>query len=156
MGKQGVVCVVVAGLGASGLAACGSSPSEQATTSTTAIAPAAAVAAGTYTPSGASGELHYLITVRSAENTEFDGSVKFIYQDGKTMSVFDFNAHVTGRSAVATPSNVATTGSGTKTVSSVPTTLRIQVGADKLTLEGCQAYLPVAQSSDACTFARSS
>ncbi len=155
MGKQGVVWVVVVGLGAFGLAVCGSSPSDQATTSTTAIAPAAAVATGTYAPSGASGEPHYVVSVSSAENTEFDGSVKFIYQDGKTTSVFDFNAHVTGQIAEATPSNVATTGSGTKTVSSVPTTLRIQVGADKLTLEGCQAYLPETQSSDACTFVRS-
>lgn len=155
MGKQRLVWVLVVGLGACGLSVCGSSPSNQATTSTTAIAPAAAVATGTYSPSGSSGEPHYVVTVSSAENTDFDGSVKFIYQDGKTTSVFDFNAHVTGQSAEATPSDVATTGSGTKTVSSVPSTLRIQVGADKLTLVGCQAYMPETQTSDACTFVRS-
>ena len=101
---------------------------------------------------GASGKPHYAITIRSAENTEFDGAMNFVYQDGTTSHVFDFSGTVTGQNAVATPTNVAAPGSATRTVSSVPNSLRIDVGNDSLTFEGCQAYLPLVSSSSACTF----
>jgi hypothetical protein len=103
-------------------------------------------------PAGASGKPHYAITISSAESTEFDGAMSFVYQDGTTSRVFDFSGNVTGQSAVATPTNVGAPGSATQTVSSVPNSLRIDVGADTLTFEGCQAYLPLANSSSACTF----
>ena len=125
---------------------------EFVSTSTTAIAPAAALATGTYAPAGASGTPHYVITISSAENTEFDGAMHFVYQDGTTSHVFDFSGKVMGQSAMATPTNVAAPGSGTQTVSSVPDALRIDIGADTLTFEGCQAYLPLVRSLRACTF----
>ena len=59
---------------------------------------------------------------------------------------------VSGQSATATASDVAT-GSSTKTVSAVPSSLQIGVGPDTLTLEGCEAYLPQAPSPADCTFA---
>ena len=62
------------------------------------------------------------------------------------------SGQVTGQSAVVTPSNVAASASGTQTVSSVPDSLRISIGADSLTFEGCQAFLPVVTSSSACRF----
>ncbi len=139
-------------VGALGLAACGSSSSSQPATSTTAIAPAAAVATGTYAPAGTSGTPHYLITISSAENTQFDGAVNFVYQDGTTSHVLDFRGTVAGQSAAATPTNVAAPGSATQTVSSVPNALRIGIGVDTLTFEGCQAYLPLVHSPTACTF----
>lgn len=157
MGKQRAVWAVAIVAGALGLAACGSSSpgssSTSTTTSTTDIAPAAALATGTYAPAGASGTPHYVVTISSAENTDFGGAMNFVYQDGKTSLVFDFSGTVTGPRAVATPTNVAATGSGTQTVSSVPDSLRVDVGADTLTFEGCQAYLPQVHSPSGCTFA---
>jgi len=78
--------------------------------------------------------------------------MSFVYQDGTTSHVFDFSGKVTGQSAVATPSNVAAAGSGAQTVSSVPNSLRIDIGVDTLTFEGRQAYLPVLHSSSGCMF----
>lgn len=152
MGKQGAAWVVTIVVGAFGLAACGSSPSSSPATSTTAIAPAAALGTGTYTPAGASGTPHYVITISSAKNTAFNGVMDFVYQDGKTSHVFDFSGTVTGQRATATPTNVAVPGSATQTVSSVPSDLRITIGSDNLTFEGCQTYLPFVQSPAACTF----
>jgi hypothetical protein len=152
MAKQGACWAAVAVIAALGLAACGSSSPSSSTTSTTAIAPAAALATGNYVPAGASGTPHYVITISTAKSTAFDGVVNFVYQDGTTSRVFDFSGTVTGQSAEATPTNVAASGSGTQTVSSVPNALRIDVGSDALTFEGCQAYLPQVQSSSACTF----
>jgi hypothetical protein len=152
MGKHGAFRAAALVVGALGLAACGSSSPGSSTTSTTAIAPAAALATGTYAPAGTSGTPHYVITISSAKSTEFDGAMNFVYQDGTTSRVFDFSGTVAGQSAMATPTNVAAPGSATQTVSSVPTALRIDVGADALTFEGCQAYLPQAHSSSACTF----
>jgi hypothetical protein len=139
-------------MGAVGLAACSSSPSNSSsTTSSTAIAPASALATGTYVPAGSSGTPHYVVTISSANGTGFRGVMTFAYQDGTTSHVLDFSGTVAGESATATASNVAT-GSTTKTVSSVPSTLQLGVGADTLTFEGCQAYLPEAMSETACTF----
>lgn len=108
---------------------------------------------GTYAPAGASGTPHYVITISSAENTSFVGSVSFVYQDGTTSHVFDFSGNVTGQSATATPTHVVAPGSGTQTASSVPNSLQIDLGADTLTFVGCRAYLPQAHTSNACTFA---
>jgi hypothetical protein len=152
MGQRRALWAVAIVMGAFGLAACGSSLPSSSPTSTTAIAPAAALATGSYAPAGASGKPHYVITISSAESTEFKGAVSFLYQDGTTSHVFDFNGTVTGQNAVATPSNVAAPGSATQTVSSVPNSLRMSVGADTLTLDGCQAYLPQVISASACTF----
>ena len=100
MGKQRAVWAVAIVAGALGLAACGSSSpgssSTSTTTSTTDIAPAAALATGTYAPAGASGTPHYVVTISSAENTDFGGAMNFVYQDGKTSLVFDFSGTVTG------------------------------------------------------------
>ena len=152
MRRHGAVWAVVIVIGAVGLAACGSSAPSSSVTTTTAIAPAAALATGTYAPAGASGQPHYVITISSAENTQFEGAMNFVYQDGTTSHVFDFSGKVTGQNAVATPTNVAAPGSATRTVSSVPNSLQIDVGNDSLTFEGCQAYLPQVTSSIACTF----
>ena len=152
MKRHGAAWAVAIVVAAFGLAACGSSSPNSSVTTTAAIAPASALATGTYAPAGASGKPHYAITIRSAENTEFDGAMNFVYQDGTTSHVFDFSGTVTGQNAVATPTNVAAPGSATRTVSSVPNSLRIDVGNDSLTFEGCQAYLPLVSSSSACTF----
>ena len=120
MRRHGAVWAVVIVIGAVGLAACGSSSPSSSVTTTTAIAPAAALATGTYAPAGASGQPHYVITISSAENTQFEGAMNFVYQDGTTSHVFDFSGKVTGQNAVATPTNVAAPGSATRTVSSVP------------------------------------
>ncbi len=152
MGKQGAVWAVAIMVGAFGLAACGSSSSSSSATSTTAVAPAAALAEGTYAPAGASGKPHYIVMISSAEGTEFDGAMNFVYQDGTTSHVFDFSGKVTGQSAMAVPTDVTAPGSATQTVSSVPNALRIDIGADMLTFEGCQAYLLLVNSSSACTF----
>jgi hypothetical protein len=56
MGKQSAVWAVATVVGAFGLAACGSSSPSSSPTSTTAIAPAAALATGTYAPAAASGK----------------------------------------------------------------------------------------------------
>lgn len=93
-----------------------------------------------------------VITIRSAESMEFDGDLNFVHQDGTTSHVFDFTGTVAGQSAVATPTNVAAPGSATQTISSVPNPLRIDIGADTLTFEGCQVYLPLVHSSSSCTF----
>jgi hypothetical protein len=155
MGKHGAFWAAALVVGALGLAACGSSSPGSSTTSTTAIAPAAALATGTYAPAGTSGTPHYVITISSAKSTEFDGAMNFVYQDGTTSHAFDFSGKVTGQSAVATPTNVAAPGSATQIVSTVPNTLRIDIGADALAFEGCRAYLPQVHSSSACTFTRS-
>ena len=138
------------------LSACGSSsPSSSSTTSTTAIAPAAALATGTYEPAGSSGVPHYVIEISSANGTAFAGTMKFVYQDGTSSRVFDFSGTVTGQSASARPTDVAKSNSGPQTVSTVPSSLQITVGSDVLTFEGCQSYLPEAQSTSACTFSQS-
>jgi hypothetical protein len=152
MRKQAVIWAAAMAAGALGLAACGSSPSSSSTTTTTAIAPAAALATGTYASAGAAGTPHYTVTIDSAQGTRFDGSVHFVYQDGTTSHVFDFSGAVSGETAVATPTNVVAAGSSTQTASSVPTTIRIDVGTDSLTVEGCQSYLVQTQSASACTF----
>jgi hypothetical protein len=154
MGTRGAVWAVAAMTGALGLAACGSSPSPSSspTTSSTAIAPASALATGTYVPAGASGTPHYFVTVGSANTTAFTGAMNFEYQDGRTAQLFDFSGTVTGLSATARSSNVAHSSSTPKTVSSVPATLRMGVGAGTLTFVGCRAYLPLTQSAGACTF----
>lgn len=139
-------------VGALGLAACGSSPSTPSTTSSTDIAPAAALATGTYKPADVSGDPHYVVTIRSANGTEFEGAMTFVYQDGTTSHVLNFSGRVTGQSATATPTDVAAPDSATQTVSSLPNVLRIGVGADQLTFEGCQHYLPLVNSQSACTF----
>jgi hypothetical protein len=152
MRRQHAVWAVAIVMGALGLAACSSSPSNSsATTTSTAIAPASALATGTYVPADSSGTPHYVVTISSANGTGFRGVVTFAYQDGTTSHVLDFSGNVTGQSATATPSDVAT-GSTTKTASSVPSSLQIGVGNDTLTFEGCQAYLPQALSPAACTF----
>jgi hypothetical protein len=138
-----------------GLTACGSSPSTSSGTSTTDIAPAAALAKGTYVPAGASGTPHYVLTIESANGTQFEGALRFVYQDGTTSHVLDFSGKASGETALVTPKSVATSSSGTQTVSSVPATIRISIGADTLTLEGCQTYLPQALSAAACTFTQS-
>lgn len=147
-----VVAIVTSALG---LAACGSSAPSSSTTSTTAIAPAAALATGTYAPAGSTGMPHYTVTISSANGTAFSGTMKFVYQDGRTSRVFDFRGTVTGQSATLRPTNVAAANSATKTASSVPSSLRISVGADTLTFGQCQSYLPQAQSTSVCTFVRS-
>ena len=120
MGKQAAVWAIAIVVGALGLAACGSSSPSSTTTTTTVIAPASALATGAYAPAGASGTPHYVLTISSAENTSFGGAMNFVYQDGKTSVVFDFSGKVTGQRTVATPTKVATSGSGTQTVSRVP------------------------------------
>jgi hypothetical protein len=137
------------------LAACGSSsPSatNATTTSTSAIAPAAALATGTYAPTASSGTPHYVVAITSANGTAFDGTMKFVYQDGTTSHVLNFSGTVTGQSATAKPTDVAASVSATKTVSSVPASLQIAVGSGVLTFEGCQSYLPEALAATACSF----
>jgi hypothetical protein len=154
MGWRRTLWAGAAALGAVGLAACGSSassPTTSTSTSTTAIAPAAALATGTYVPAGAAGTPHYLVTIDSANGTAFRGHMDFVYQDGRTAHVFDFSGTVSGQSAAATTANAAT-GSAAATVSSLPATLHIGVGSGILTFEGCEAYLPFAHSADACAF----
>jgi hypothetical protein len=141
--------------GAFVLAACGSSSPSSPTTSTTAIAPAAALATGSYAPAGSDGTPHYVVDITSAQGTRFSGNMTFLFQDGRTSREFDFSGAVTGQSATATPTSVATSNSEPKTVSSVPSSLRISVGPDMLTFEDCQTYLPEAQSAGACTFSQS-
>jgi hypothetical protein len=157
MGKPGAIWAVALVMGALGLAACGSSPSpSSSTTSSTAIAPASALGTGTYAPADASGTPHYVVTIRSADGTAFSGAMTFEYQDGTTSRVFDFSGTVTGQTARARPTDVAASTSSPKTVSSVPGSLRIDVGGDMLTFAGCQSYLPLASSASACTFSASS
>jgi ribosomal protein L31 len=155
MRRQSAVWALAIVTAALALAACGSSSPSSSTTSKTAIAPAAALATGTYAPTGSSGTPHYVIDISSANGTAFNGTMKFVYQDGTTSRVFDFSGTVTGQSATAKPTNVAAPGSATKTVSSVPSSLQIAVGSDALTFEGCQSYLPEALSASACTFNQS-
>lgn len=134
------------------LAACSSSPSNSSSSTTsTAIAPASALATGTYVPADSSGTPHYVVKITSANGTAFRGAMTFVYQDGTTSHVLDFSGTVTGRNATATPSDVAT-NSTTKTVSSVPSSLQIGIDNASLTFEGCQAYLPQALSAANCTF----
>jgi hypothetical protein len=152
MGKQRAVWAVVIIVGGFVLAACGSSSPTSSGTTTTAIAPAAALATGTYVPTGSSGQPHYVITIASATDTQFQGTMKFVYQDGTSSRVFDFSGNVSGESATATPTNVAASDSATETVSSVPAMLQIAVGSDMLTFKGCKAYLVQVQTSSACTF----
>lgn len=153
MTKRAASWAVAIVAGSFALAACGSTSSTPSTTSTTAIAPAAALATGTYAPTGSSGTPHYVIEVSSAEGTAFKGTMKFVYQDGTTTRVFDFSGTVSGQTATATASKVAPPGSTPKTVSSsLPDPLRIGVGSDVLTFQGCQSYLPEAQSPSACAF----
>jgi hypothetical protein len=158
MGTRAVCWTVAIVTGALALSACGSSSpssSTASTTTTTAIAPAAALATGTYVPPGSSGVPHYVVEINSANGTAFDGTMKFVFQDGRTSRVFDFSGTVTGQSATARPADVATSNSGPQIVSTVPSTLRIAVGSNILTFEGCQSYLPEVQSSSACTFSQS-
>jgi hypothetical protein len=152
MAKQRAVWAVVIVVGAFVLAACGSSSPTSSGTTTTAIAPAAALATGTYAPTGSSGQPHYEITIASASNTQFHGAMNFVYQDGTRSRVFDFSGNVSGQSATATPTNVTASGSATETVSSVPAMLQIAVGSDTLTFTGCKSYLVQVQASSACTF----
>jgi len=167
MGMPGAAWAVGIVVGAVALASCGSSSSgppspstavsasTPTSTSSTDIAPAAALATGAYTSAGSTGKPHYVVAIGAAESTEFVGTLTFVYQDGTTSPVFDFSGQVAGQHATATPNKVAPPGSGTKTVSSVPPSLQIAVGADTLTFEGCEAYLPQVRSSRACTFVRS-
>jgi hypothetical protein len=162
MRKQAAVWAVAIVAGALTLAACGSSsPSSTTTTtastgSTTAIAPAAALATGTYAPTGSSGTPHYAVEISKADGTAFSGTMSFVYQDGKTSRVFDFSGTVSGQSATATATNEASAGATPKIVSApVPSPLAITVGSDTLTFEGCQSYLPQAPSASACTFSQS-
>ena len=155
MRRRAAVWVLAMVTSALALAACGSSSPTSSTTSTTAIAPAAALATGIYAPTGSSGTPHYVIEITSANGTAFDGTMKFVYQDGTTSRVFDFSGTVTGQSATAKATTVAGSDSAPKTVSSVPTSLQIAVGSGVLTFEGCQSYLPEAQSASACAFSQS-
>lgn len=138
--------------GAIGLAACSSSPSSSPSTSTTAIAPAAALATGSYLPPGAGGTPHYVVKVDSAHGAAFRGVMSFVYQDGTSSRAFDLSGIVSGQRATAMPSNLAATGSGTPIVSSVPASIQIGIASDVLTFNGCQVYLPQVQSASGCRF----
>jgi hypothetical protein len=155
LAKKGMVWAAVLGVSTVVLAACGSSPSSSPPTSTTAIAPAAALATGSYVPPGASGTPHYVVTIGSAQGNEFGGTLNFVYQDGTSSRVFNFSGTVTGQKATATPTDVAESGSGPKTVSTVPVSLRIDVAPETLTFTGCQGYLPEVRTPSACTFTMS-
>src|SRR5580658_5978504 len=152
MTKQSAVWATAIVTSALGLAACGTSSPSSSTTTSTAIAPASALATGSYALAGSSGTPHYIVEISTADGTAFSGAMRFVYQDGTTSHVFDFSGTVTGQSATARPTNVAASNSATKTVSSVPSSLGIAVGPDELTFEGCQSYLPQAQSTSACSF----
>jgi hypothetical protein len=155
LARKGIVWAAGFGVSAVVLAACGSSPSSSPPTSTTAIAPAAALATGSYVPAGASGTPHYVVTIGSAQGNEFGGTLNFVYQDGTSSRVFNFSGTVNGQRATATPTDVAESGSGPKTVSSVPDSLRIDIAPETLTLAGCQAYLPEDRAPSDCTFTMS-
>jgi hypothetical protein len=155
MSKHATALILATMVGAVMLAACGSSSPSPSTSSTTAIAPAAALATGTYTPAGSVGTPHYIVKVTSAHGTTFSGNVTFLFQDGKTSRVFDFSGTVSSQNATARPTDVAASDSEPKIVGSVPGSLHISVGADVLTFEGCQSYLPETVSASACIFSQS-
>jgi hypothetical protein len=144
--------VLVAALGA----ACGNSGSSSSSTSTNpsttmstvpTTAPSSSVpggslpATGTYAD-GAAGTPHYTLDVTAASGSTISGSLAFVYQDGRTQTVWTFTgtAHDGNASLTTSP--------GGKTISATYTTSTI-------VLASCTAYLQYAQNDSQCTFVRS-
>jgi hypothetical protein len=93
---------------------------------------------GTYTD-GPQGTPHYTLVLTTSSATSLAGSVNFIFQDGRTQTVFTFSG---------TPStgNASLTTSSGKTVSATYT-------SSSITLASCTTYLQYAANDSECTFA---
>lgn len=124
----------------------GSTPPPGGATSTTTAtsAPMPTVApvgnlppVGTYAD-GPQGTPHYTLVLTTSSATSLVGSVNFIFQDGRTETVFTF----TGTPGAGHTSLTTSTG---KTVSASYT-------ATSITLVSCNTYLQYAASDSECTF----
>jgi hypothetical protein len=143
------------------LAACGSGTPETATSPSTApttppsttgsapgataatTAPSSLPAAGTYAD-GATDVPHYVLVLSVGPGAALDGTLNFVYQDGRTATQFTFTG---------------TAGAGTATLTSHgggPGPMSATWSAGKFVLSGCTAYLQYAMSAAACTFSTGS
>jgi len=112
-----------------------SAPSSTTTASTGGLPPP-----GTYAD-GPRGTPHYTLDLTTSSAAAIAGSVEFVFQDGRTQTVFTFTG------TPGTGQAVLTTSSG-KTVSATYTT-------SSITLASCTAYLQYATDNGQCTFSRS-
>jgi hypothetical protein len=137
-------------------AACSTSGSSSASTATTTsssmpVSPTTApsTTAGGVVPAtgvyadGATGTPHYLLDVTAVSGSTMSGTLEFVFQDGRTQTVWTFTGTVHDGSATLT------TSPGGKTISLTYTT-------SSIVLASCTAYLQYAQSDSQCTFTRSS
>src|SRR4051794_29377471 len=94
--------------------------------------------AGTYAD-GAQGVPHYFLTVVYSQPTSVSGLVGFVFQDGKTSTVFTFTGTLRA-------------GSGTLSTQGGPATISVTYGATSIEFAQCMTYLQYAQSNTACNF----
>ncbi len=94
------------------------------------------VPVGSYA-NGSTSVPHYVLVVTTSTSSQFDGSVSFVYQDGRTSEVFSF---------AATP----TTSAFPLRASNPTVHATADISGSTVTLPGCQAYLTY--SGGNCTF----
>ncbi|MHB8429991.1 MAG: hypothetical protein ACYDDZ_05605 [Acidimicrobiales bacterium] len=120
------------------------------TTSTTPTVPPPPVTAVPVTPNsggptvpvgsyanGSTSVPHYVLAVTTSTSSQFDGSVSFVYQDGRRSEVFSFTATPTTSAFPLRASNPTVHATA-------------DISGSTVTLPGCQAYLTY--SGGNCTF----
>lgn len=116
------------------------SPATSTSSPTSTSAPSGpTVPVGGYTDA-TTGVPHYLLTVTASSPSNFAGTVTFVYQDGKTSTVFTFDT---------TPASSAFPLHGTGPGSSATAA----ISGTTITLPNCQTYLTYARQPTSCTFA---
>jgi hypothetical protein len=121
-------------------------PQSQIPTTTTSAASATGAAAllapGDYLD--ASGAVpHYLLAIAPSAPGTLQGTLTFVFQDGKQSQVFTFTASP-GTSAGSAPFPLVTSPGTTHATATIT--------AGTLTLPGCQSYLNYALSASQCAF----
>ncbi|MHB8497250.1 MAG: hypothetical protein ACYDES_04510 [Acidimicrobiales bacterium] len=94
------------------------------------------VPVGSYA-NGSTSVPHYVLAVTTSTSSQFDGSVSFVYQDGRRSEVFSFTATPTTSAFPLRASNPTVHATA-------------DISGSTVTLPGCQAYLTY--SGGNCTF----
>lgn len=129
------------------------SSSTSAPAGTTTTAPGGGIlATGTYV-AGSPGTPHYVVRVTSAAPDAVAGSVQFVYQDGRTVTVLTFTGTTAGPVATLRPTATTRIGnSGRQRTASLPPSVTATLGRGSLVLQGCTGFLTFATTASDCAF----
>lgn len=127
----------------------GSSPTPPVVTTE----PLSTIPTGVYLQ-GRQGTPRYFITLDAKGGYQFSGSLNFLYQDGQTAVVFNFNGSAFGGSGQITPTQK---GDGSSLLTStLPSSIGLNYVRDItgfIELSGCNAFLEYVDGSGPCDFA---